>query len=126
MGGEGATPYEVLLHAAMVGDATQVGRGRPTGSRLQGLARSLAPGMSTRDYRQVIDAYAGHVSDGHFIDEITIGPIVLQSIAGLVHQREGVHVRPGDRAGNWRRIQPGDATYGELAAAAAAAEIREA
>lgn len=30
------------------------------------------------------------VGDGHFIDEITIGPIVLQSITGLVHQREGV------------------------------------
>ena len=30
------------------------------------------------------------VGDGHFIDEITIGPIVLQSIAGLVHQRDGV------------------------------------
>jgi ribulose-phosphate 3-epimerase len=30
------------------------------------------------------------VGDGHFIEEITIGPIVLQSIADLVHQREGV------------------------------------
>ncbi len=30
------------------------------------------------------------VGDGHFVDEITIGPIVLQSIARLVHERGGV------------------------------------
>lgn len=30
------------------------------------------------------------VGDGHFIDEITIGPIVLKSIAGLIHERDGV------------------------------------
>jgi ribulose-phosphate 3-epimerase len=30
------------------------------------------------------------VGDGHFIAEITIGPIVLRSIAGLVHERGGV------------------------------------
>jgi ribulose-phosphate 3-epimerase len=30
------------------------------------------------------------VGDGHFIDEITIGPIVLQSISGLVHERDGL------------------------------------
>jgi ribulose-phosphate 3-epimerase len=30
------------------------------------------------------------VGDGHFIDEITIGPIVLQSISDLVHERDGV------------------------------------
>ena len=28
--------------------------------------------------------------DGHFIDEITIGPIVIRSIADLVHERGGV------------------------------------
>lgn len=28
--------------------------------------------------------------DGHFIDEITIGPIVLRSVADLVHERGGV------------------------------------
>jgi ribulose-phosphate 3-epimerase len=30
------------------------------------------------------------VGDGHFIDEITIGPIVIRSIADLVHERGGV------------------------------------
>jgi ribulose-phosphate 3-epimerase len=30
------------------------------------------------------------VGDGHFIEEITIGPIVLQSISGLIHERGGV------------------------------------
>lgn len=30
------------------------------------------------------------VGDGHFINEITIGPIVLRSIADLVHERGGV------------------------------------
>jgi ribulose-phosphate 3-epimerase len=30
------------------------------------------------------------VGDGHFIEEITIGPIVLSSISGLVHERGGV------------------------------------
>ena len=30
------------------------------------------------------------VGDGHFIDEITIGPIVIESIAGLIHDRGGV------------------------------------
>jgi ribulose-phosphate 3-epimerase len=30
------------------------------------------------------------VGDGHFVDPITIGPIVLQSIAPLIHEREGV------------------------------------
>jgi ribulose-phosphate 3-epimerase len=30
------------------------------------------------------------VGDGHFIEPVTIGPIVLQSISGLVHEREGV------------------------------------
>jgi ribulose-phosphate 3-epimerase len=30
------------------------------------------------------------VGDGHFVPEITIGPIVLESIAGLVHDRGGV------------------------------------
>jgi ribulose-phosphate 3-epimerase len=30
------------------------------------------------------------IGDGHFIGEITIGPIVLRSIAGLVHERGGV------------------------------------
>ncbi len=30
------------------------------------------------------------VGDGHFVDEITIGPIVLRSIADLVHDRGGV------------------------------------
>jgi ribulose-phosphate 3-epimerase len=30
------------------------------------------------------------IGDGHFIGEITIGPIVLRSIAALVHEREGV------------------------------------
>jgi ribulose-phosphate 3-epimerase len=29
------------------------------------------------------------VGDGHFISEITIGPVVLRSIAGLVHDRGG-------------------------------------
>jgi ribulose-phosphate 3-epimerase len=29
------------------------------------------------------------VGDGHFISEITIGPVVLRSIAGLVHERGG-------------------------------------
>jgi ribulose-phosphate 3-epimerase len=29
------------------------------------------------------------VGDGHFIDEITIGPVVLRSIAPLVHERQG-------------------------------------
>ena len=29
------------------------------------------------------------IGDGHFIGEITIGPVVLRSIAGLVHEREG-------------------------------------
>jgi ribulose-phosphate 3-epimerase len=30
------------------------------------------------------------VGDGHFIEEITIGPIVLQSISGVVHEGGGV------------------------------------
>jgi len=30
------------------------------------------------------------VGDGHFIDEITLGPIVIESIADFVHGREGV------------------------------------
>ena len=30
------------------------------------------------------------IGDGHFIGEITIGPIVLRSIADLVHERGGV------------------------------------
>jgi ribulose-phosphate 3-epimerase len=30
------------------------------------------------------------VGDGHFVEPVTIGPIVLQSISGLVHEREGV------------------------------------
>jgi ribulose-phosphate 3-epimerase len=30
------------------------------------------------------------VGDGHFIEPVTIGPIVLQSISDLVHEREGV------------------------------------
>jgi ribulose-phosphate 3-epimerase len=30
------------------------------------------------------------VGDGHFITEITIGPVVLKSIAGLVHDRGGL------------------------------------
>jgi ribulose-phosphate 3-epimerase len=29
------------------------------------------------------------VGDGHFVSEITIGPVVLKSIAGLVHERGG-------------------------------------
>ena len=43
--------------------------------------------------RAVLDAGARiihfDVGDGHFIDEITMGPIVLRSIADLVHQRGG-------------------------------------
>ncbi len=30
------------------------------------------------------------VGDGHFVEPVTIGPIVLRSIAGLVHERGGV------------------------------------
>jgi ribulose-phosphate 3-epimerase len=30
------------------------------------------------------------VGDGHFVEPVTIGPIVLASIAGLVHERDGV------------------------------------
>ena len=30
------------------------------------------------------------VGDGHFVEPVTIGPIVLQSIADLVHERGGV------------------------------------
>jgi ribulose-phosphate 3-epimerase len=30
------------------------------------------------------------VGDGHFVEPVTIGPIVLQSISGLVHERGGV------------------------------------
>jgi ribulose-phosphate 3-epimerase len=30
------------------------------------------------------------VGDGHFVEPVTIGPIVLQSISPLVHEREGV------------------------------------
>ena len=30
------------------------------------------------------------IGDGHFIGEVTIGPVVLRSIAGLVHERGGV------------------------------------
>jgi ribulose-phosphate 3-epimerase len=30
------------------------------------------------------------IGDGHFIDEITIGPVVVRSISGLVHERGGV------------------------------------
>jgi len=30
------------------------------------------------------------VGDGHLVEEITIGPVVLQSIAGMVHDRGGV------------------------------------
>jgi ribulose-phosphate 3-epimerase len=30
------------------------------------------------------------VGDGHFIEPVTVGPIVLQSISDLVHEREGV------------------------------------
>jgi ribulose-phosphate 3-epimerase len=30
------------------------------------------------------------VGDGHFVEPVTIGPIVLESISGLVHARDGV------------------------------------
>ena len=30
------------------------------------------------------------IGDGHFVEPITIGPIVLESIADLVHERGGV------------------------------------
>jgi ribulose-phosphate 3-epimerase len=30
------------------------------------------------------------VGDGHFVEPVTIGPVVLRSIAGLVHERDGV------------------------------------
>jgi ribulose-phosphate 3-epimerase len=30
------------------------------------------------------------VGDGHFVEPVTIGPVVLQSISGLVHDRGGV------------------------------------
>ena len=30
------------------------------------------------------------MGDGHFVEPVTIGPIVLESIADLVHEREGV------------------------------------
>jgi ribulose-phosphate 3-epimerase len=30
------------------------------------------------------------VGDGHFVEPVTIGPVVLRSIAGLVHERGGV------------------------------------
>ena len=30
------------------------------------------------------------VGDGHFVEPVTIGPVVLQAIAGLVHDRGGV------------------------------------
>ena len=30
------------------------------------------------------------VGDGHFVEPVTIGPIVLESIAPLVHQRGGI------------------------------------
>jgi ribulose-phosphate 3-epimerase len=30
------------------------------------------------------------VGDGHFIEPVTIGPVVLQSISGLVHERGGL------------------------------------
>jgi ribulose-phosphate 3-epimerase len=30
------------------------------------------------------------VGDGHFVEPITIGPVVLQAISGLVHERGGV------------------------------------
>jgi ribulose-phosphate 3-epimerase len=30
------------------------------------------------------------VGDGHFVEPVTIGPIVLQSISGIVHERGGV------------------------------------
>ncbi len=29
------------------------------------------------------------IGDGHFVEEITMGPVVLRSIAPLVHKREG-------------------------------------
>src|ERR687886_1447949 len=41
------------------------------------------------------------VGDGHFVDPVTIGPIVLQSIAPLVHDRGGavdVHLMVEDPA----------------------------
>ena len=44
--------------------------------------------------RSLLDAGARvfhfDIGDGHFIEEITIGPIVLRSIARLVHERGGV------------------------------------
>ena len=30
------------------------------------------------------------VGDGHFVEPVTIGPVVLRSIAGLVHERGGI------------------------------------
>ena len=43
---------------------------------------------------QLLDASARtfhfHVGDGHFVDEIMMGPIVLESISGLVHDRGGM------------------------------------
>jgi ribulose-phosphate 3-epimerase len=30
------------------------------------------------------------IGDGHFVEPVTIGPIVIESIAGLVHERGGV------------------------------------
>ena len=47
-----------------------------------------------RAARSLLDAGARvfhfDIGDGHFIPQITIGPVVLRSIAGLVHERGGV------------------------------------
>lgn len=62
--------------------------------------------------RAVLDAGARiihfDVGDGHFIDEITMGPIVLRSIADLVHQRGGVldcHMMVAQPAGQFEQVK---------------------
>jgi ribulose-phosphate 3-epimerase len=48
------------------------------------------------------------VGDGRFIGEITIGPVVLKSISGLVHERGGrldCHLMVAEPEGQFERVQ---------------------
>jgi ribulose-phosphate 3-epimerase len=72
------------------------------------------------------------VGDGHFVEPVTIGPIVLQSISGLIHGYEGlidVHLMVENPAKHFRPIADagGDSvTFHYEAVADVAATVRAA
>jgi ribulose-phosphate 3-epimerase len=61
----------------------------------------IEPSLYAADFARLgeqVDALLGagarifhfDVGDGHFVEPVTVGPVVLRSIAGLVHERGGV------------------------------------